>query len=100
MNSCTAEPAHDQIDLSRKVSAIYDEVVHWRKCLFHVPSGAAGKQYIKEMTRCIELWNEESDPMCNNTKHRFGKNIIGGRHLQLADAPYEFITAIYNWRPL
>lgn len=46
-------------------SAMYEEIVHWRKNLFKLPSGASGKRYIRELTRLIDVWNSDSQPMCN-----------------------------------
>ena len=50
-------------DLLQICNSMYDEVVFWRKNLFKLPSGAAGKQYIREMTRLIEIWNEQKLPV-------------------------------------
>ena len=38
------------------MNAIYEEIVFWRKNIFKLPSGAAGKNFIREMTRLIESW--------------------------------------------
>lgn len=38
------------------ITWIYDEVVHWRRNIFMPPSGNATKQYIKECTRLIMEW--------------------------------------------
>ena len=54
---------HTYPDLQQVVSAIYEEIVFWRKNLFKLPSGAAGKSYIKETTKLIEFWNENKQPM-------------------------------------
>ena len=40
--------------------SIYEEIVFWWKNLFKLPSGAAGKRYIKELTRLIKIWNEDA----------------------------------------
>ena len=32
------------------------EIVYWRKNLFRLPKGAAGKSFINEMTRMINAW--------------------------------------------
>ena len=41
---------------------IYEEIVFWRNNLFALPSGAAGKRYIRENTRLIEIWLEDKTP--------------------------------------
>lgn len=42
------------------VSAVYEQIVHWKKNLFLLPSGKAGKQYIDETTRLMNEWLQES----------------------------------------
>ena len=54
---------HSVEDISQITCAIYEEIVYWKKNLFKLPSGAAGKQYIKEMTRLINIWNEDCRPL-------------------------------------
>ena len=44
-------------DLHQIVNAVYDEIVYWRKNLFMLPSGSAGKEYVCEATRLIHIWN-------------------------------------------
>ena len=44
-------------------NAIYEEIVFWKKNLFKLPSGAAGKLYIKEMIRLIHIWVEDNKPV-------------------------------------
>jgi hypothetical protein len=39
---------------------VYDEIVLWRKNMFMLQSGAAGKQYVREKTRLLNLWNDQS----------------------------------------
>ena len=53
---------HTADDIQQIISAAYEEIVYWRPNMFHVPSGAIGKEYIKEITRLIDAWN-------NNNKH-------------------------------
>lgn len=61
----TLEPAmkvwgnHSTDELTQIINSIYEEIVFWRKNLFKLPSGAAGKLYIKEITRLIQSWNED-----------------------------------------
>ena len=47
-------------DVSQTINAIYEEIVHWRKNLFVLPSGAAGKSFVREMTHMIELWKNDT----------------------------------------
>ena len=41
------------------MNLIYDEIVHWRKNIFLLPSGSSGKCFVKEMTRLINFWNND-----------------------------------------
>ena len=50
--------------IERKISAIYEKIVHWRKNLFMLPRGNAGKRYIDEITRLMGAWINDS-PMKN-----------------------------------
>ena len=43
-----------------KVDTIYDEIVHWRRNVFKLPSGRHGKEFVQEMTRLIDLWKNKS----------------------------------------
>ena len=47
-------------DLELIVNATYDEIVRWRKNVFMLPSGAAGKAFIRETTRLLNLWTSEA----------------------------------------
>ena len=42
------------------VNKIYDEITTWRKNLFLLPRGKAGTEFIKELTRLIELFVNET----------------------------------------
>ena len=42
------------------LSTMYDAIVYWRRNLFTLPSGAAGKLFIKESTRLINAWSMKS----------------------------------------
>ena len=48
-------------NLIEVTNKIYNQVVFWRKNLFKLPSGAAGKNYIRETTRLIESWIAEGN---------------------------------------
>ena len=34
----------------------YEKIVHWNKNLFMLPSGAAGKRYVEEVTHLMNVW--------------------------------------------
>ena len=55
--------AHTEEDLTQIVNSAYEEVVAYQKNLFKLPSGAAGKRCLKEMTRLIETWVEDKQPL-------------------------------------
>ena len=44
-----------------RVDAIYDEVVHYWKNLFTVPSGSAVKEFINELALWIKQFSENTD---------------------------------------
>ena len=50
---------HSKKDVQMVISAIYEEIVYWRRKIFMLPTSSAGKRYIAEMTRLINAWNEE-----------------------------------------
>ena len=56
---------HTAADLRQVVSAVYEEIVFWRKNVFMVPSGSAGKDYVSEMTRLINIWNANATDLHN-----------------------------------
>ena len=39
---------------------IYEKVVFWRRNLFMMPNGSSGKAYIRETTRLLNSWSENS----------------------------------------
>ena len=51
--------SHDEHDFTQIINSSYEEVVHWRKNIFLLPSGASGKKFIAEITRIINLWNNK-----------------------------------------
>ena len=44
----------------RDTQQVYDKMVYWQKNMFMVPSGGGGKKFIKEITRLINLWTDDS----------------------------------------
>ena len=61
-----AESAHimwgkyDIEEFSKNLDIVYDKIVFMRRNLFKLPSGAAGKGYIRETTRLVSAWNSDS----------------------------------------
>ena len=50
----------DGKSFTKKMNLCYEQIVYWKKNLFLLPKGAAGKQYIREITRLINAWVEDS----------------------------------------
>ena len=46
--------------LEQRIDEAYQQISCWRKMLFLVPSGAAGKSFIEEMTKLINGWTFKS----------------------------------------
>ena len=44
----------------KHLNEVYEKIVYWRKNLFMLPSGHAGKSYIKETIRLLDEWNHNS----------------------------------------
>jgi hypothetical protein len=42
------------------VEQAYESIVYWRKNLFQLPSGKIGKIVVSEMTRIVNLWNDDT----------------------------------------
>ena len=49
------------VSLCNTVNGVYDEIAHYRKNIFNVPSGRAGKSFIEELTLWIKQFNADSD---------------------------------------
>ena len=45
---------------SHTIQCCYDELVHWKKDLFKIPSGRSGKEFIVEMTRLLNAYTNSS----------------------------------------
>ena len=55
--SAASEPRWGELqppELVETINAIYNEIVFFKKNLFKLPSGAAGKEYIRETTRLLK----------------------------------------------
>ena len=61
-NSTFAWGPVDGKEFSRRVDTVYEIVVFWRRNLFVLPSGAAGKRFIGEKTRLFGA-AEAGNPM-------------------------------------
>ena len=44
----------------KSILSAYEEVVHWRRNLFLVPSGSTGKSFVRELARLIRTLAEDS----------------------------------------
>jgi hypothetical protein len=47
-------------DFACALNRVYDEVVQWRRNLFKVPSGKAGKAFVRELSRLFNAYAEGS----------------------------------------
>ena len=45
-------------DFAQQVSTTYDVVVHWRRNVFLVPYGCAGKEFVQELARLFRSYGE------------------------------------------
>ena len=50
----------DGKSFTKKMNLCYEQIVYWKKNLFLLPKGAAGKQYIREITRLINAFAIET----------------------------------------
>ena len=50
--------AKEGVEFVQSVQAAYEEVVHWRRNVFLVPSGKVGKEFISELTRLFNAYTE------------------------------------------
>ena len=46
------------------IMAAYHEIVHWKKNVFMIPSGKAGEEFVKEMSRLFRSYGESSAEEC------------------------------------
>ena len=44
----------------KNLNFVYESIVYWRKNLFLLPTGKAGKSFIDETTRLMNGWSEDS----------------------------------------
>ena len=53
----------DELDgkiFAEAVNSCYDEIVHWRRNIFKIPSGKTGKAFVREMTKLLTAFAEIS----------------------------------------
>ena len=56
---------------SQLVSSAYEEVVHWRHNIFLIPSGRAGKTFVRELARLYQAYADASTLECIALKGRY-----------------------------
>ena len=47
-------------EITNMINTSYEKIVFWRRNLFMLPNGAAGKKFIREVTRLLNSWYENS----------------------------------------
>ena len=47
--------------IEKQIDSAYNEIIYWKKVLFLLPTGAAGKGFIEEMIRLVNSWTYNSD---------------------------------------
>ena len=57
----TSQTVHSAT-MTKDVQAAYQEIVFFRKNLFNIPSGKAGKEFITELTSWMKHFNSENSP--------------------------------------
>ena len=50
----------DGLTFNNLLNDIYGKIVYWRKNLFLLPTGAAGKKYFRELARLLQAWVDDS----------------------------------------
>ena len=50
-------------NIHQVIHSIYEKIVYWRRNVFKLPSGAAGKKFVAETTKWIEFWNPAMQPI-------------------------------------
>lgn len=50
---------HSEV-FTKNLDEIYGNIVYWKKNVFKLPSGSAGKDYIRELSRLINSWTTKS----------------------------------------
>ena len=55
---------HEGVEFCTLVDMAYEEVVHWRRNIFQVPSGSAGKSFVLELARLFQAYADSSSLEC------------------------------------
>lgn len=50
----------DGTEFACHLDRAYDEIVHWRRNIFSVPSGSEGKEFVHELARLFQAWADAS----------------------------------------
>jgi len=50
----TSGVRHGEHAIPTVSQGVYDEIVHWRKTFFQVPSGSIGKRFVRELARLLQ----------------------------------------------
>ena len=49
-----------EVTIEKDLNNGNEKIVRWKKNLFMLPSGAAGKRYVEEVTRLMKLWIQDT----------------------------------------
>ena len=71
----------NSIEFIKIIDSTYDEITHWRKNLFKLPSGKGGKMFITELTKWLETFN------------------VKGHHYNIAIKVFMILSAILLQKP-
>ena len=47
-------------EFSQTINTYYEEIVHWKKNIFKIPSGKAGKAFVIELARLLRSYSDDS----------------------------------------
>ena len=47
---------YDDKTFTKNLNSVYELIVYWKKNVFLIPTGNAGKLYIEEITRLMNAW--------------------------------------------
>ena len=61
IDTCDSIWNENKTFIEGKIDSTYSEIVYWKKVLFLLPTGAAGKGYIEEMIRFVNCRTYKSD---------------------------------------
>ena len=51
-------------EFAQEINQTYEEIIYWRKNLFKVPSGSAGRRFISELSLWLDHYNRGTDFSC------------------------------------